>query len=732
MDHLPTPINPIAAPLRVPLVCDGPYEDADGEWLLYPAKAGWPQVLPSPQYPQWSLSELNKPSDDRALERFFQRWIFFGLLHRVLGEYGLYDGRDYVGADAEGHYVHTRKLAKRLRAWQEVVRPYTPAEKERYYERLLPYLYRADDSLAVLGTPLGPAPRHPGFNPAIKVSLAALGHSLVCVIDNALLQSADSRSPNGWAQIGWLEAREREMVLHGWCPSEIGILRRDFQTLSSQWYCQHLRRPFTGAYHSGCHAEQCQQLQIDPRTYRTGHVARDCTCSSLGGLGPDKEEVLRCLRSPGDMFPVLRIVGQTVEDVSIETVPFRQEEAYVALSHVWADGLGNQNANELPRCQLLKLRSLIRKLQGIARFGTEKRETRDLLLWCDTLCCPVEAEPKKLALAQMAAVYTEAAYVLVLDRTLEIYAYDEIGPIEAAIRVFTSRWYRRIWTLQEAVLAGSLLIHFADRAVDLRELWQNVRTAQQGNLNILGIGIDLQLHCRSVRYFYHIWSNESAGSDLPNAVKAVRYRRVSVLEDEPLCLNTLLRFRSKPMADALPEKRMELLWRTMPSATRGIPNDIVFNALSRLDSTGFRWAPASVQQPVALPPQLVITKDSHRSAQGTLTERGLKARFPAWRIQLRRAPSGLPHSLWDMTPASQNLVHCRSSDGKWYYILRTAQQLAGPQVTTYQTISGDEEYVLILNSEVGALKVPIGPTANFARRSKSGMIHAGSTRKTVS
>lgn len=112
------PQDPIVPPLRVPYVCHA-LEPYDGDaWLTYPARAGWPQVLPSALYPQFSKHELNHPSDDRKLESFFQSWLFFGLLSHMLHEYGLYNAHDYIGRDREGQYVHTKKLLDRLWSWQ--------------------------------------------------------------------------------------------------------------------------------------------------------------------------------------------------------------------------------------------------------------------------------------------------------------------------------------------------------------------------------------------------------------------------------------------------------------------------------------------------------------------------------------------------------------------------------------------------------------------------------------
>lgn len=135
--------------------------------------------------------------------------------------------------------------------------------------------------------------------------------------------------------------------------------------------------------------------------------------------------------------------------------------------------VGNPRRCELPRCQLARLRLLMSRLREQTPYACSGPNDRELLLWCDTLCCPVvnatdtqgvaeQRRHKSLALSRMRNVYAEATYVLVLDGSIERYSYAKIGPFEAGMRLLTSRWMRRLWTLQEAALADRLIIQFVD------------------------------------------------------------------------------------------------------------------------------------------------------------------------------------------------------------------------------------------------------------------------------
>lgn len=82
-------------------------------------------------------------------------------------------------------------------------------------------------------------------------------------------------------------------------------------------------------------------------------------------------------------------VEESTAELKIELVESTDDTCYVALSHVWADGLGNPFGNALPKCQLLGLQTLAREV-----LRASKRD-RPALLWLDTLVSHVNLEPGK-------------------------------------------------------------------------------------------------------------------------------------------------------------------------------------------------------------------------------------------------------------------------------------------------------------------------------------------------
>ena len=148
---------------------------------------------------------------------------------------------------------------------------------------------------------------------------------------------------------------------------------------------------------------------------------------------------------------MLRVIpGQSTADLRLEIISSQPDSHYVALSHVRADGLGNPHANALPRCQLLRLQSLLQHSNMTWDLGDSDQE---LLLWCDTLCCPVEpSEAKNRALLQMKRTYHDATMVLVLDASLQLCNGSVLTTEEMCTRISGCSWTRRLWTLQEGTL----------------------------------------------------------------------------------------------------------------------------------------------------------------------------------------------------------------------------------------------------------------------------------------
>jgi len=148
---------------------------------------------------------------------------------------------------------------------------------------------------------------------------------------------------------------------------------------------------------------------------------------------------------------------------------------YVAISHVWADGLGNAFENGLPTCQLRMLRTYIaqiaRKGPKISAFTMSISNT---LFWMDTLCIPTQTSPpeipipekvledvKRKAIDTMNIVYSSSSHTLVLDAEMRMIPMAADHATKLAY-IQCCGWKTRSWTLQEGCLPPSIVYAFSD------------------------------------------------------------------------------------------------------------------------------------------------------------------------------------------------------------------------------------------------------------------------------
>jgi hypothetical protein len=184
--------------------------------------------------------------------------------------------------------------------------------------------------------------------------------------------------------------------------------------------------------------------------YRTQHT-RDCVlCDDVGVVESELVDLIR-----KDEVPVIRSTMSPNGKVTTCVERMTKGFDYIAISHVWAGGLGNSVRNELPQCQLQTIHEdvghamssrlsrmifltefapdsedlhlQLQKMGRLARLPSSPASTT-VRYWMDTLCIPTNidkyADEKERAINSMGRVYAGAAAVLVLDPTLRSISYD--------------------------------------------------------------------------------------------------------------------------------------------------------------------------------------------------------------------------------------------------------------------------------------------------------------------
>jgi hypothetical protein len=284
----------------------------------------------------------------------------------------------------------------------------------------------------------------------------------------------------------------------GWCPSHIRRIETHKSDLI-EYYLSSLPRPNPrGFSHSSCFTTHCVATNTKLATgYVTQHTHKSSIKCNLVRIDETK---VRNIISDG-RIPLVSIHLDPSGTVELKVHAAASGHQYVAISHVWADGLGNPTSNSLPECQLRRLSGYLsslpnpsaraysdnsRAMWGFGPLSFDLRTFRPgylppgapLLFWMDTLCIPVAnskddtqaGELKKRAIDQMAAVYKDASHVLVLDSSLQELRIAVTQRCELLAHIIFSNWMGRSWTLQEGALNRYVYFQFADGAINILDV----------------------------------------------------------------------------------------------------------------------------------------------------------------------------------------------------------------------------------------------------------------------
>jgi hypothetical protein len=172
------------------------------------------------------------------------------------------------------------------------------------------------------------------------------------------------------------------------CPSEANRLSVKSDP-SAICYISNLEPLGKSKSHSECSEYLCKFEIVDEKTYVTKHrrPCEDCPFLFIG------EDSLRCVLEKGSI-PLVTLETDGGDAPNLRVIEWTAGMSYVAISHVWSDGLGNVHANELPFCQLIYLRGVVNEVI--------RGKTLSTPFWIDTVCCPrFTKEPRNLAISAM-------------------------------------------------------------------------------------------------------------------------------------------------------------------------------------------------------------------------------------------------------------------------------------------------------------------------------------------
>ncbi|KAF2475458.1 uncharacterized protein BDR25DRAFT_340204 [Lindgomyces ingoldianus] len=458
MDLIPTPLESIPG-VKVPLMSIIPYDFKD--FSEFPQRHGFEleQLLAADQAPVLIASVM-------------QSWLFFGLLSEFFQR--PVNTKEFSSLDnsSSSRVISLRPLGPLLRS-----QPRNVDLKGR-----CALVERATDGLRFLED----SPVYQQYTPPIS----EIGLSV-----RMLIYALAPESGGPIIKLSPHPLISRRLRDAGWCPSHI----RRIEGLKNDllgYYLSLLRRPNPrGFRHDACPPTNCEASSTSlSKDYVSRHTHVD------GGPCPlihvDQKQV-RAIIANGDI-PLISIQFSSTGAITLKTRPAQSRDRFIAISHVWSDGLGNPNSNALPRCQLNQLGAYLQQLphpstqpvdgdfRSVFSYGPVsvdlaklsiilRKSKRPTWFWMDTLCIPISTdsadketkELKKRAIDLMAVIYGSASQILVLDSSIQQSRISTMDTSEMLARISFSNWMGRCWTLQEGALSPYVYFQCADGAINI-------------------------------------------------------------------------------------------------------------------------------------------------------------------------------------------------------------------------------------------------------------------------
>ncbi|KAK0496942.1 hypothetical protein EDD18DRAFT_182173 [Armillaria luteobubalina] len=576
-----------------------------GEHDGYPISHSWDEYFQRRRLvPLYST----RPTDS-GNEALAQSWFTLGLLESVIEK--KIPSRLMLDQTPIGDAViSSHNLPLILRDWRRRMRALRRVDEHAFRQ----WFSRAEVALKELLEFLLTATRFPeqcifqgsNYLPTLHM-VAAIGEALMA----SIAEFQDLTRPMAGYVWSAMLARYpvQRMYEKGWCPFVVSMLLSSVCLVQYANTCEpHFRRgPGHSVFdHNKCTRAGCSLNNIDPNVpYVKRHAEDVCRCLYSK---PPLDAVIKALTQ--NEIPVVIIEElDSLHNALDMTCTTSSQSRYVAISHVWADGLGSTTEDGLPICQLRRLSRLTRRLLPQERGA----------LWMDALCVPGVKEMRKRAIQLMAKTYKDALVVLVLDAGIRSCSVD--APVEEKLlRILTSAWMQRLWTLQEALLAQKIFFELADsRLVSLEELvpWGEESCTMDGLKWLLLrelAPIVIFSPAAPTEPVNHLFLPKTS-FDLGTIGHALVKRTTSRKEDETLAIASLLAVDVSKLLDvSTQEERM----KTLLLELRFIPSGIIFSTGEKLTEPGFRWAPRS----------FLGQASPNTNRQALCTPNGLAGKYP--------------------------------------------------------------------------------------------------------
>lgn len=523
-----------------------------------------------------------------------QTWLFFGVFHEALGRPILRSESLIIFKDNESS--EEKKGLSTQRLYTEFIQRREQIKEDiawclrfsclRQAGWALEKLDRISDSLGGFVIP--------GI---IHLALCALVNTLD---DHSVMICQPHIRPAN-ASVGRCRLFEERLIDEDrWCPNVVKRLRIDMG-IEGLYYASLIKFADTNRSHHACTSSSCvAHNHAKNEVYLFQHPSQYCpckdkACSHLGDSCPCTEPInmnfaaaqVACIVGNGQI-PLLLLSNDESRPI-VQVIPFQQGIKYVAISHVWSDGMGNPHKNSLPLCLFQALDYFVKKAR------TNSSAQTPFYFWIDTICVPRAPDHLRwAAIAAMRHTYRDARLVLVICQELSSINLPPT-PDEILVRIFRSKWMTSLWTLQEGALAAKLAFQFADHAIDYDYLDDLMIASMSDNTTSHLVGNRANISLSSLVSIISFRDSENLPAQEKQKVysslwSALRHRTTSRQSDEAICAAILLGVKLEPVLDCPNEERMKVFWMNQDQ----IPTGVLWVNGPRMNIDSLRWAPESL------------------------------------------------------------------------------------------------------------------------------------------
>lgn len=482
------------------------YEHDD--FLKFPERHGW-AVNPSTYHLQ--LAETQPPGNKIVVknpEEFIQSWLFFCLITCIVRtDKPILKFKDLISDSIKrtentvATNLSTKKLKEALASWHQ----WADQNRQEAKLRLI-----QSDLILELGRQVVRANLAEGAKRTTELGVSAKTSLAIMILGETLsaakleIMESTGTKVRGWHEDdneGWggSEFVSAEIRKLKFCPHVAKMLKVQMGSNATLLLAATKHYPGVPDHGAACQkAQNCIYMSANtattpdwiadngtipsfyqPQCHKThdGLVEELCKRGDCSMVGPNMDHVYNILskvddNDEGSEFPLFRIQIKPTETVVLVEKWSHADHRpdFATISHVWSQGLGNEDRNEVHQCQLKHLAHLLKLLQPpLANDQTDASP----LFWLDTFAIPVRPKVadsssrgrnpenfddlKKRSIRQIRHVYDSSTHSIIIDKDLCSF---EAGnrPIKVAMRLLTSSWMRRLWTLQEAFLSKKLSI----------------------------------------------------------------------------------------------------------------------------------------------------------------------------------------------------------------------------------------------------------------------------------